>query len=129
MTGKFGKILLVDDDEVFLTFMEVFLEEEYDTIPAKSVKEALECVNKDNVPDLILLDIMLPDMNGWEIFNTFKSISFLKNIPIAFLTSNSEPEDIDHAMEIGAADYIVKPCDKPVLLKKIQNIIKKNKSL
>ena len=126
MIGKLGKILMIDDDEAFLSLVEVFLEEKYDLITANSVKDALEYVNNETVPDLIILDISMPDMNGWEMFNIIKSISFLKDIPIAFLTSIDEQDEISHAHEIGAVDYIVKPCDKTNLLKRIQDIIGKD---
>jgi len=123
MTEKLGKILLVDDDEMFLSLVENYVKDTYEIITADSLKKALEYVNIENKPDLILLDISTFDMNGWEMFNVFRSINFLDNTPIAFFTSNDNSDDIKHAMDIGAADYIIKPCDKTTLLKRIQNII------
>jgi len=69
------------------------------------------------------LDLLMPDMDGWSTYTKIKDMSNLHDIPIAFFTVSDDPEDIKHAHEIGAVDYIKKPYDKDDLLKRIKNIL------
>ena len=119
-------ILLVDDDDIFLTIMEVMLENVYKTIKTRSGKEALDYLCKGNTPHLILLDIVMPEMDGWETFNKLRGISLLKNVPIAFMTILDKTDAVKHANELGAADYIKKPCEREDLLNRIEAILSKN---
>jgi len=126
---KTEKIFLVDDDEIHLSILENILKDKYEVITAKSGKDALEYMLKGVVPNLILLDILMPDLDGWEIFNRLRAVSFLKNVPIVFLTSVNESAEVTHAQEIGAADYITKPYDKDDLLDRIEKILEKSTTL
>jgi len=81
------KILLVDDSDVHLLIAENILKTKYDVTTAKSGKEALALLSKGFLPNLILLDVLMPDMDGWEVYNKIKGISLLRNVPVAFLTS------------------------------------------
>ena len=119
-------ILLVDDSEIDLDLAQFILQDKYRIIPTKSGKEALDSLLRGPVPDLVLLDLIMPNMDGWETFNRIKAISCLKGIPIAFLTIERGAAEQNHAREIGAADYIFKPYQKEELLKRIKNIIKRN---
>jgi CheY-like chemotaxis protein len=118
------KILLVDDDEVFLDLGKLILESEYEVIPVKSGKEALKLLLQGLVPNLILLDILMPNMDGWETFNRLKTIVFLQKVPIAFVTSLSTEEDEKQAYELGAADFIRKPYIKGDLLDRVEVLVK-----
>ena len=117
------KILLVDDDEMHLEIAENLLKENYEIITAKSGKEAIAMLIKGNTPHLILLDILMPNMDGLKTFNTLKGISLLKDVPIAFLTSVDGADEKRQAQEMGASDYITKPFKKEDLLKRIKKII------
>jgi CheY-like chemotaxis protein len=119
------KIFLVDDDEIHLAILENILKDKYETITAKSGKDALEYMLSGVVPNLILLDILMPNLDGWETFNRLRAISFLQDVPIVFLTSLSEEAEVEHAQEIGAADYITKPYNKDDLLVRIEKILNK----
>ena len=119
------KILLVDDDNVQLAAIQKILEEEYEVYTADSGKKALDFFYKRFVPALILLDILMPEMDGWETFKRLKSISFLHGVPIAFLTSMHEETEKKHAQTIGAADFITKSFHKEDLLEKVRSIIAK----
>jgi putative two-component system response regulator len=120
------KILLVDDDVIQHTIVGNMLNDEYDLIKAKSGDEALSHLyNSKFIPDLILLDIFMPHMDGWEVFNRIKAISLLKNVPIAFFTSIKGEEDEKRAYDIGADDFIKKPFEKEDFLKRIKKIIEK----
>ena len=119
------KILLVDDDEIHLTIAEMILSEKYEIVTAKSGTEAMAYFHQGKFPNLVLLDLLMPDMDGWETFNRLKAISFLQSIPIVFLTSVTEKNEEEHAREIGAADFIIKPFERDYLLKRVRKILKK----
>jgi len=105
--------------------VETVLQNKYDIATSKSGKEALGLFYQGLVPDLILLDLIMPDIDGWSTYSRIKAISGLHNTPIAFFTSSNDPEDIKRAQEMGAVDYIKKPYDKDDLLNRIGKILKK----
>jgi methyl-accepting chemotaxis protein len=115
------KILLVDDDEIHLELANHLLETNYMVTPVKSGKEALKLFYQGYVPGLIILDLVMPNMDGWDTFEKIKRISKLHNVPIAFCTSSTDQKDIDHAKAVGAVDYINKPCDD--LLDRVNKLI------
>jgi CheY-like chemotaxis protein len=119
------KILIVDDDGIHLEMVEAVLSNDYEVSTAKSGKDALGLFYQGLVPQLILLDLILPDMDGWITYSRIKAIGGLHDIPIAFFTSSNDPKDIQHAREMGAVDYIKKPYDKDDLLHRVGKIIKK----
>jgi CheY-like chemotaxis protein len=119
------KLLVVDDDAIFLTMVEKQLENDYDVITVKSGKEALGLFYQGLVPQVLLLDLIMPDMDGWNTYSRIKAIGGLHDIPIVFFTASDDPKDIQHAREIGAVDYIKKPCKKEDLLRRIEKILKK----
>jgi methyl-accepting chemotaxis protein len=118
------KILIVDDDVIHLEMVGTVLKQDYEVITAKSGKEALGLFYQGLVPQLILLDLIMPDMDGWNTYNRIKAISGLYDTPIAFFTASSDPKDIHHAQEMGAVDYIKKPYDKDDLLRRVGKILK-----
>jgi len=119
------KILMVDDDEIHLEMVSSVLQNNYDIVTSKSGKEVLGLFYQGLVPNLILLDLIMPDMDGWNTYTRIKAISNLHDIPIAFFTVSDDPKDIQHAHEIGAVDYIKKPYDKDDLLDRIGKILNK----
>jgi methyl-accepting chemotaxis protein/CheY-like chemotaxis protein len=119
------KILVVDDDSIFLTMVETMLSNDYEIITAQSGKEALGLFYQGLVPQLILLDLVMPEMDGWNTYNRIKAIGGLHDIPIAIFTASDDPKDLQHARELGAVDYIKKPAKKEDLLKRVGNILKK----
>jgi CheY-like chemotaxis protein len=76
------------------------------------------------VSKLILLDITMPEMDGWDTYNRIKAISCLHNTPIAFFTSSGDPKNIQKAREMGAVDYINKPLEAEDILKRVGRILK-----
>ena len=120
------KLLIVDDDEMCLTTAELFLGKEYEIHKMKSGEEALEYLNNNKfVPDIMLLDILMPNMDGWELLKRIKKIDFLKNVPVMFLTSVTEETDKKQAYKEGVADYITKPFNMVDLMNRIREVIKK----
>jgi CheY-like chemotaxis protein len=121
------KILLVDDDEIQLALSEMLLKKKYEIVIARSGKEALERLCHGLAPNLILLDIVMPNMDGWETFGRIKAISLLHEVPIIFLTSITEKTEMERAHQIGAADFITKPFEGKDFHKRIKEAIEKNK--
>jgi len=125
-TNLFKNILLVDDDEIHLEITEEALKDEYKTFRVKSGEEALEFLDKNQIiPDLILLDILMPTMDGWMVFDKIQDIAAIKSTPIMFYTSLDAESAKEKAYELGAFDYITKPCDQSVLLDRIKCTLQK----
>ena len=119
-------ILLVDDDEIHLSITKMALKDDYDVVMVKSGEDALGFLGKNHIiPDLVLLDILMPEMDGWEVFDKINDIATLKLTPIMFYTSLAEESAKEKAYEIGAFDYITKPCEQSVLQTKIRDTIQK----
>ena len=118
------KILIVDDDEFHLAIANAMLSDEYEIHIVKSGKEALEILSKGFVPDLILLDVFMPEMDGWETFYKIKAIGFLHTAPVVFVSSAMEAVEGEEAKEMGVADFIPKPFEKEALLKSVNALIK-----
>jgi PAS domain S-box-containing protein len=127
-----GKILIVDDTQETLAYLTKLLKDEgYETFPADSGELAL-IVLKKNVPDLILLDIRMPGINGFEVCERIKADDTLKHIPVIFLTVASGTSDRVKGLKLGAVDYITKPFEKEELLARIKtrlNIFRLNREL
>lgn len=116
-------ILIVDDDTTNLQVIGSFLyNKNYKIILAKSGKDALKSV-ENNPPDLILLDIMMPGMNGYEVCDKLKANNQTKDIPVIFLTAKTETKDIIKGFKTGGVDYITKPFIKEEFLARIQTHI------
>jgi len=122
---KAKRIIVVDDDEIYLTMIETILKDKYEVITAKSGKDALGYFLKGIIPNLILLDVLMPELDGWETFNRLKAISFLQDVPIVFLTAVNGSAEVEYARKIGAADYITKPFEISDLLNRIEKILNK----
>ncbi len=124
------KIMIVDDeqDQIFSvkTSFEQLYANEYEIIPAESGKKCFELLEKNLKPDLIILDIMMPEMDGWEVFDKLKANQSWRNIPIIFLTARSDGLAANAGSMI-ADDYIEKPIDIEELKSRIDNILKKVK--
>ena len=112
-------ILVVDDTPANLTLMTGLLQDDYQVRAATSGEKALKIACSDNPPDLILLDIMMPEMDGHEVCRRLKADEKTKDIPIIFLTAMSEAEDEEKGLKLGAVDYITKPVSPPIALARI----------
>ena len=122
---KKKRILVVDDSEIDLDMVEIMLQDKYTILPTKSGKEALDYLFHYSNVDLILLDLMMPEMDGWETFSLIRDLGHISHVPIAFLTSVQGVDEQNHAREIGAADYIFKPYTKKELSNRVKIILEK----
>jgi CheY-like chemotaxis protein len=120
------KILIVDDDVDIVEMLKTLLEAEgYEIVEAFDGKEALDKVHIHK-PDFILLDIMMPVMDGWEVAKRLKACKKTFHIPIAILTAKISPEDKKKAFCVGAEDYLTKPFHPDELIQRIENLIVKD---
>lgn len=115
---KKNKILIVDDIAQNIAILDNLLNQTYDIIVSTTGQRALELV-KNESPDLILLDVVMPEMSGFEVCQNLKSDVLTQNIPIIFLTAKSDDESIIEGFNLGAVDYITKPFRPAELLVRI----------
>ncbi|UCD84776.1 MAG: response regulator [Deltaproteobacteria bacterium] len=121
MTAK--KILLVDDVRVFLEVEKSFLKRSgCQIITAKSGKEALEKIRTE-VPDLVFLDLMMPDMDGDQVCESVKKDDKTKNIPVIMVSVSGDKKDIERCRKAGCDDYLVKPIEQEQLMVKAARIM------
>ncbi len=119
------RILAVDDEpDILAIIKDSFMNEPYDVITATNGKEALDMVFKE-APDCILLDMMMPNMDGYQVMKLLKERKSTCNIPIIILTAKTEMEDKLKAMEMGADDYITKPFDPRELAARIRMVTRR----
>jgi two-component system KDP operon response regulator KdpE len=111
------KILIIDDEETTVQLIAILLERRnYKTVKAYSAEEGLRLAYRHQ-PDLVLLDIMMPDMDGWEVCKRLREMS---DVPIIFLTARDETTDIVKGLEMGADDYVVKPYNNEELVARVR---------
>lgn len=112
-------ILLVDDDPINTKVLNLILCNEYNVIVATNGEQALEIAMQQ--PDLILLDIMMPGMDGYEVCRRLKSAPAISGIPVIFVTGMNDPEDEIKGLSLGAVDYFRKPMHAAITLARIKN--------
>jgi diguanylate cyclase (GGDEF)-like protein len=117
------KILIVDDEKMNVMALAHFLRPQYDIIVATDGAGALETAERQT-PDIILLDIIMPDMSGFEVLLHLKDSPATINIPVIFITGLSNAEDEEKGLTLGAMDYITKPFNKSVVKARINTHLK-----
>jgi putative two-component system response regulator len=120
MEGRKPRILLVDDETFYLDVLVELLKTDYQVSVAKNGAQALQRSLAEPHPDLILLDVLLPDTDGYEICRQLKAQSETSAIPVIFLTIKNDIEDEIKGFDLGAVDYITKPISPPVLLSRVR---------
>ncbi len=123
MVEEKATILVVDDERANLNILADILKEKYKVILAKNGKQALERA-LIQLPDLILLDIIMPDLNGYQILYEIKNNDLLKEIPVIFISALSNDKDEERGLVLGAVDYITKPFNKATVSARVNNHIK-----
>ena len=113
------KILVVDDTSDNLFLMSALLEDEYEVATASTGQEALQIAQSDEPPELILLDIMMPGMDGYEVLRRLRKDRATASVPVIFLTALSSIEEEQFGLDLGAVDYITKPISPPVVLARV----------
>ena len=115
-------ILIVDDERRMVSLLQSYLEQEgYRVVTAYNGREALEVAHREN-PDLVVLDIMMPEMNGYEFMKTRRAES---DTPIIMLTAKVEDDDKIIGLELGADDYVTKPFKPRELMARVRNVLRR----
>lgn len=121
MTGK--KILIVDDEPNIVLSLDYLVRRKgFVPLIARNGTEALSAAN-EHIPDLIILDIMMPDIDGYDVCQTIKSDSKFAHTKIIFLSAKSRPEDISKGLKMGADKYVTKPFSTKQLLVEILELL------
>lgn len=117
------KILLVDDSSVTLMMEKMILgREPYDLLTAKNGQEAVESAKRER-PDLVLLDVVMPGMDGFETCAKLREMEETRETPVIMVTTRGEPHNIEQAYELGCTDYVTKPVNSLELLTKVRSCL------
>jgi diguanylate cyclase (GGDEF)-like protein len=120
-----GRLLIVEDDFDISNMLRIYFDSQgYETIIATRGEEALEMCRR-NLPNLVILDILLPDINGYEVCRELRGNLRTSHIPIIFLTQKDERSDQIAGLELGADDYIIKPFDLQLLLLRVEGALRR----
>lgn len=121
------KVAVIDDNRGLVDTIRQFLEDrDFDVSAAYGGKSGLEIIKNDK-PDVIVLDIMMPDMDGRDVLVELKRSDATKDIPVIILTGKEEQFDRSYVIELGAHEYVTKPYDSQILLRQINNVLTKKK--
>jgi len=121
-------ILVIDDTATNIQILVELLDDTYDVIVATDGRTALEIADEE-LPDLILLDIIMPFMDGFEVCKQLKENPKTKNIPIIFLTAQTDEESIEKAYEVGGNDYVLKPLKPKELMARVKTQLELQRSI
>jgi putative two-component system response regulator len=121
-------VLVVDDTPTNIQVLMETLKDDYRIIAAVNGQRALQLAESDPPPDIILLDVMMPEMDGYEVCARLKADAKTRDIPVIFVTAKSETQDETKGLELGAVDYITKPISPPVVQARIKNHLELKKA-
>ena len=116
---KRHKILIVDDDSIALAIARAMLENDHDVTTARSGREGLGYMRKETLPDLVLVDMEMPGVDGFEFIRTMRANKELPEIPIILMTSENTNKEVLGSYTSGASDFITKPLEADILNKKV----------
>jgi CheY-like chemotaxis protein len=120
------KIMVVDDEPAIIKITKIALEQEnYSVVEACSGQECLDKLESNENPDLILLDIMMSGMSGYDLYKKIRENDKYKNIKIAFFSALAQAKDVEKGLSLGADDFITKPFDPYELIGRVTKIIQK----
>jgi CheY-like chemotaxis protein len=123
MEKAMKKILIVEENELNVDLLVQLLEDEYELITALDGAEAVKLAEQE-IPDLILMDMAMPVMDGWEATRRIKAMENLREIPIIGLSSYAMVGDAEKALEAGCDAYLTKPLDEELLFEKLNHFLK-----
>lgn len=119
--NKTARILIVDDEKMNLKVLSELLREDYTLVLARNGEQALKFARQKPLPDLILLDVVMPETGGHDVIRQLKEDSLTKDIPVIFVTALSTTGDEEQGLKLGAVDYITKPFSPPIVKMRIHN--------
>jgi len=118
------QIIVIDDEETVLTMTRVMLDKEFEITTANSGAEALKLFFQGYTPNLVLLDLNMPEMGGWDTYIRIRDLTKLHQVPIVIYSTSDDPEDREKAKEMGAVDFVHKPAKKAELMEKVTKLMK-----
>jgi CheY-like chemotaxis protein len=124
-SAKVPRILVVDDMPDNLFLMNGLFEDRYKVLLAPSGADALKVIMGDNPPDMVLLDIMMPDMDGYEVLRRIRQHPPTAAIPVIFLTALASKQDERLGLDLGALDYLTKPVDPDAVVRRVEEHVRK----
>lgn len=125
ITSRKPLIFIIDDDATVREMLAIYLEADgYETRSAGNRAEILRELNRAPLPDLILCDVTMPDMNGFDLLYKFRQSNALKNVPVVMLTGKSEKQDVMRGLSLGAAGYITKPAKLGVVEAAVRKLLR-----
>lgn len=117
------KILIVDDEPNIVMSLEyIFKKENFEVFVARDGAEAIEIV-ENSIPDIILLDIMMPNVDGYQVLNYLKESEILRKIKVIFLSAKNKSSDIELGLQLGADKYISKPFSVKKIVKEVKELL------
>jgi DNA-binding response OmpR family regulator len=122
-----SKILVIEDNPDTRRFLQVMLNREFEVVIAKDGLEGLE-IAKNQQPDLIVLDVVMPNLNGYDTCKKLKTTAETENIPVIFLSAKNTTADVTYGISMGAEDYLPKPFDHKELLARIKSRLARSQS-
>jgi len=112
--------LIIDDEKSNIITLSHYLRDEFSVFVSRDSRDALDMAERHR-PAVILLDILMPEMDGYEVLEALRKSDKTKDIPVIFISGLVNNEDIDKGMSLGAADYITKPFKPSIVMEKVQN--------
>lgn len=123
--GKKPRILIVDDDPVIVRLLQInFRLEGYEVDTASRGEEALQRV-REHLPDVVVLDVMMPGLDGWEVCRQLKENPKVSHIPVIFLSARAQDEDRQRGYALGVDEYVTKPFDPAHLVEIVRRSLEK----
>jgi len=119
------KVIVIDDEETVLTLTKAILDKEYEVTTVSSGQAALNLFFQGYTPNLVLLDLNMPEMGGWDTYIRIRDLSRLHKVPISIYSTSDDPKDRAQAQEMGAVDFIQKPAKKADLLERVAKMVNK----
>lgn len=116
--------LAVDDEKSILLILDFVFGKKFRVVQKTNGKEALDWMNEGNIPDVIVADLSMPEMDGYEFIQHIRSSGFYRNLPLIMLSGNENTSDKVKALKYGADDYLVKPFNPEELEARIENIFR-----
>ncbi len=120
ITGKKARVLVIDDEKMNLKVLADLLKDDYSLVLAKSGEQGVKLAF-ENPPDIILLDVVMPDMGGYDVIKLLKDHEETSQVPVIFVTALNSAEEEEYGLRLGAVDYIIKPFSPPIVKMRVRN--------
>lgn len=119
-------ILIIEDDPVMVTFLEEYLSGEFETQKVTSAADAIQSLEESAPPALVILDLFMPEMDGFAFLESIRAEPALNRLPVLVLSGSEKSEDRVRAFELGADDFVVKPFNPMELTARVRNLIRRS---